>query len=386
MMGFAGPKELLKLLDAVQAVGSDLDLPVVLRRIVESATDLVGARYGALGVLDARRRMLTEFVTVGVDEDTQNQIGDLPSGHGILGVLIDDPRPLRLPDLSAHPDSQGFPPNHPPMSSFLGVPILIRGVAYGNLYLCDKIGDEAFSDIDQALVVSLASAAGVAIDHARLVSRVAELALADDRDRIARDLHDTAIQRLFAIGLGLQSVVRIVDQPKVAERIEQAVDEIDDTVREIRSAIFKLHSVKSGGRSVRQAAIELCAESARALGFEPATHFEGPIDTALDADLAVHLLAVEREALSNVVKHARASAVDLTITARDGRVSLVLEDDGVGVDPTRASGGRGIVNMRARARELGGDCSIEPRTNGGSVLVWSIPTPAGRPSRTAPRE
>ena len=196
----AGPRSLRQLLDAVQSVASDLDLPSMLRRITQSAVDLVDARYGALGVLDESKRRLGQFITIGIDDEGRHAIGHLPTGHGILGLLISDAKPLRLPDLSEHPASSGFPPNHPPMTSFLGVPIRVRDEVFGNLYLTDKVSGEVFTDIDEELVVGLAGAAGVAIENARLSERVRTLALTEDRERIARDLHDTVIQRLFATG------------------------------------------------------------------------------------------------------------------------------------------------------------------------------------------
>ena len=372
MEGFAGPRHLRRLLDAVLVIGADLDLPATLRRIVETAAQLTEATYGALGVLDEPRTSLSEFVTVGIDDSVRDAIGEAPKGHGILGTLINDPRPLRLPDLHEHPDSHGFPPNHPPMSSFLGVPILIRGQAFGNLYLCDKAGGEVFTDIDQELMVALAAAAGVAIDNARLHAQVADIALFEDRERIARDLHDTVIQRLFAIGLSLQGAVRLADDPALVARLGSAVDELDTTVREIRSAIFELHAPRTVGRSARHAAMALSAELARTLGFEPEVHFEGPVDAAVSDELAEHLLAVQREALANVARHASATEVDLTISSNEGTVCLVIEDDGVG--PREGGmGGRGLENMRSRARQLGGECTLESRAGGGSILRWTVP-------------
>ena len=243
---FAGPRSLRQLLDAVLAIGSDLDLPAMLRRIIGSAVELVDATYGALGVLDESRSRLAEFITVGIDEEGRRAIGDLPQGHGILGLLIVDAKPLRLPDLTEHPDSYGFPPNHPPMRSFLGVPIRVRDEVFGNLYLTDKSTAEVFTDVDEELVVGLAAAAGVAIENARLLTRVNDLALLEDRERIARDLHDTVIQRLFATGMLLQSTLPLVNaDPRAATaRIGEAVDDLDTTIKEIRSAIFSLeHSV-----------------------------------------------------------------------------------------------------------------------------------------------
>jgi GAF domain-containing protein len=163
---------LRQLFDAVMAIGSDLDLAVTLRRIIEAARALVDAQYGALGVLDPERTGLSEFITVGLADENRKAIGPLPIGHGILGLLIADPRPLRLPDLNEHPESFGFPPNHPPMTSFLGVPIMVRGEVFGNLYLTDKQSAEVFTDVDEELTVALAAAAGVAIENTRLHVRV----------------------------------------------------------------------------------------------------------------------------------------------------------------------------------------------------------------------
>jgi signal transduction histidine kinase len=372
MEGFAGTRQLRRLLDAVLSVGAELDLATVLQRIVEAATDLVDARYGALGVLDEQHAELAQFLTVGLDHDQRAAIGSMPRGHGILGVLISDPQPLRLPDLGRHPDSSGFPPNHPPMSSFLGVPVMVHGRVFGNLYLCDKIGGEPFSETDEELCVALATAAGVAIDNARLHSKVASLVLFEERDRIARDLHDTVIQRLFAIGLNLQGVASMSLSADMRDRLEGAVDDLDTTVREIRSAIFELHSTRVADASLRRSAMDLVAESARTLGFEPAISFEGPLDQ-VDPALAEHVLAVQREALSNVARHAHASTADVTIVLRDGWLSLVVTDDGVG--PGEGSGGgRGMVNMKERARNLGGDFDVRSCEGGGSLLTWRVPT------------
>src|SRR5918993_6047027 len=242
MGGVAGPRGLRHLLDAVQSVAADLDLEAMLRRITVAAVDLVDARYGALGVLDESRTRLKEFITVGLDQGQIEAIGDFPRGHGILGLLIADAVPLRLPDLTEHADSYGFPPNHPPMRSFLGVPILVRDEVFGNLYLTDKTTAEVFTDVDEELVVGLAGAAGVAIENARLVARVHELAVVEDRERIARDLHDTVIQRLFATGMSLQSTIGVVrsDPDAAAARIARAVDDLEVTIKDVRTAIFGL--------------------------------------------------------------------------------------------------------------------------------------------------
>jgi len=375
MSEFAGPRSLRRLLDAVLTVGGDLDLPAMLQRLTQAAVDLVDARYGALGVLDEGGRRLTEFITVGVDDDTRAAIGPLPEGHGILGLLILDARPLRLPDLREHPDSYGFPPHHPAMRSFLGVPIRVRDEVFGNLYLTDKTTAEVFTDVDEELVVGLAAAAGVAIDNARLHARVHDLVLAEDRARIARDLHDTVIQRLFATGLGLQGAAALIrhDPEAAATRVETAVDDLDVTVKEIRSAIFALEVERAGAPALRTRVLDLVAELAPALGTDPTVVFDGPVDAATPDDLAADVLATVREALSNVARHAHAARVDVGLTAADGELVLCVADDGVGPPPAGAPRGRGLANLTARAGRRGGSLDLRPGEDGGTVLEWRVP-------------
>ena len=354
------------------AIGSTLDVHRVLNTIIATAAELVSAKYGALGVLDPTGTRLSDFITVGVPESDRAKIGHLPEGHGILGLLIVDPQPLRLPDLSEHPERFGFPANHPPMTSFLGVPIVVRGQVFGNLYLCDKTDGSTFTDVDQELAVGLAAAAGIAIENARLHARVATLATLEDRERIARDLHDTVIQRLFAIGLSLQATLRIVTDPNVSQRLVTAVDDLDVTVREVRAAIFELHTARLPGRSLRQELVQLCAESARALGFEPVIRFDGPIDSAVDDTLANDLFAVVREGLTNVAKHARASKAQVAVTALRGALSVRITDDGTTF--TDATGvGRGIENLRARAAIRSGTSTIIRVDDSSTEMLWQVP-------------
>jgi signal transduction histidine kinase len=373
----AGPRRLRELLDAVLALTSDLDAPTVLRRIVEAAVDLVDARYGALGVLDDTGTRLAQFITVGIDDDTHTLIGALPEGHGLLGSLIVDAKPLRLPDLREHPDSFGFPPHHPPMRSFLGVPIRVRNQVFGNLYLTDKTIAEAFTDVDEELVVGLAAAAGVAIENARLHTRVQEFALVEDRERIARDLHDTVIQRLFATGLSLQGTARLVrsNADEAVTRIETAVDDLDLTVKHIRSAIFKLEAARmSTDGGLRDRVLALGRQAAGALGFEPRCFFDGPVDNALNDDLAGELLATLREALSNVARHARSTRVEVEVVATDHVVLRVI-DDGIGPPGPDALRGHGLNNMEARAERHGGSFELHAGQSSGTVLEWRIPRP-----------
>ena len=347
------PEQLKKLLDALLSIESEADISGVLRRVVEVARRLTRARYAALGVLERDGKGLAEFVYSGVDEETAARIGRLPRGEGILGVLIVDPQPLRLDDLRTHPDAVGFPAGHPEMRSFLGVPLRVRDAVYGNLYLAEKEGAEAFDVDDEALAVALATATGIAVDHTRLQERVGELTLAADRERIARDLHDTVIQRLFATGLSLQSSLSRIHDLELRSRLQEAVDDLDTTIRQVRSTIFALEQPAPATVGLRTRVLSICEEAVRSLGFEPEVRFSGPIEERVDEPVAVELLSSLREALSNVARHAEARWVRVSLAVGD-EVSLVVADDGVGPGRRLEEGGRGIANMQARARSLGG--------------------------------
>jgi len=528
------------LLEAVLAVGRELELDQVLRHIVEAAVALVDARYGALGVIGEGQR-LSQFITVGLDEAQEAAIGTPPQGHGLLGKLISHPVPLRLTELSTHPASLGFPPNHPPMHSFLGVPIRVRGEVFGNIYLTEKHGGGPFDAEDEAVLATLAVAAGVAVDNAWLFSQarqrerwltasaeitsslltgagraevlqllaeqarsIAEadlavialplgagelivevavgegaeahqglvlpaegslvgaalrsgkpiisaavnkdaritaprerwqrlgpavavrmgtveggvrgvLALArteggteftaedagpllgfagqaalalelaerrrgaeqmtllEDRDRIARDLHDLAIQRLFATGMTLQSAERFIDHPPALEGVHRAVDDLDATVKIIRSTIFGLRARDAGpgGHGLRARIVETVERAVAALGCTPGLRMEGLLDTEVPGDFVESLLAVLGEALSNAARHAKARAVEVTVAATRTDLTLTVVDDGVGI----AQGGArsGLADLDARARQCGGTLAVAPGIPRGTRLVWRVP-------------
>jgi signal transduction histidine kinase len=512
------PDSAKALLDAVMAISSDLDLRNVLSRIVEAATRLTDARYGALGVVGAES-YLVEFVTTGIPDEDRARIGELPHGRGILGLLITDPRPIRLKDLKDHPDSYGFPPHHPPMASFLGVPVRIRGTVFGNLYLTEKTGGGEFTDTDEQLVVALAGVAGLLIENARAyglserrrewleaaatlpdtlqpptdweasLTRIAsaarragrasaiavvdpeardvlaiacdpddeddfrrrlddlwpdladleildpvdlstgpmvatvvrlstqlarggllvafhdaaslrrrdfddrellssftdfaaltldrgqaisereELAVISDRERIARDLHDVVIQRLFATGMQLQAASMRAVRDDVRELVQRSAEELDATIRDVRATIFELQVPSSG--SVRRELRSLVREYGRVLGFMPELRIKGPVDTAVTEQMREPLLKVAREALSNVSRHAQAARVQMVAGVGDGRFTLEVDDDGIGlVSPGAHSG---LENAAARAGALGGDLEIGESPLGGVRLRWSVP-------------
>lgn len=535
------------LLDAVMAVTADLELADVLTRIVHSACELVDAKYGALGVLGPDGEHLVEFVTEGVTHAAREAIGDPPRGLGVLGVLIREGRARRLPDIQSHPDSYGFPANHPVMHSFLGTPIRIREEVFGNLYLTEKQGAAEFSPDDEAILVALAAAAGIAIDNARqyeasrqqrqwlattaavtqlfleggdersamqfLAQRTWELsqaqltmvalynddgelvvravqagepkdevnlgaglgavlsnghwrelvttrepvllltrpgdptvdgladdvralgasdpagptalvpitvgddeigvlavawnaaaepfvgdvvpplsalaqqmglalvaargqqdrsrvALLEDRDRIARDMHDHVIQRLFATGLSLQSTSRLAEHPSVRIRLDEAVDNLDAAIRDIRQTIFALHRTKPT-REFRDEITDLVRAFTHTLGFLPDLRIEGSLDS-LSADLEADLVAVVREALTNVIRHAKASSVSVRISM-GAAITVEVLDDGVGISPLAVHSG--LANLRERAQSHGGSLQLATRTPQGTALLWQ--TPAG---------
>jgi signal transduction histidine kinase len=512
------PTSTRALLEAVTAISSDLDLHAVLERIVKAATELTDARYGALGVI-GNDAFLVEFVTTGLTAEERARIGDLPHGRGILGLLIHDPQPIRLDDLAQHQQSAGFPPNHPPMGSFLGVPVRIRGTVFGNLYLTEKAGGLSFTKQDQLLVEALAGTAGFVIDNARAyglserrrrwleasaelsealqppieVDRAlaefaraarsmsgaavaavirlengspvrtiapdqhapevaqalalldeepwpaadaspvdtdlgpfaatlvplrthlvaggllvllfandgppltyeersllasfsdqaalaldraqaiedrAELAVTSDRERIARDLHDLVIQRLFATGLQLQGAGTLTSKPEVAGRIDQAVEALDLTIKDIRGTIFELQR-RDAGPTLRADLRQLVREYAPLLEFTPKVRTTGPVDAAVPPEIRDQLLPVLREALSNLARHAAADHGEVELTVDNHEVRLTVLDDGVGIGPVTVESG--LRNARRRAAALGGSLELTPRQPRGTSFVWRVP-------------
>ena len=251
----------------------------------------MNARYGALGVLNEWRTSLEQFVTVGLSKEKEDRIGPRPTGRGVLGLLITDPRRFASSDISSHPDSYGFPSNHPPMSSFLGVPVKTRNVVFGNLYLTDKVGAAEFTEEDVALAEALALAAGIAIENHRLYDRVRMLSVLDDRDRIARDLHDRVIQRVFAVGLNLQEATRSSDIEDIVAHVNRSIDDLDTTITDIRMAIYELGGDSLPG-GLRQGIVELVDELTPLLGSRPDITFRGTIDNSISQSMADNVLAV----------------------------------------------------------------------------------------------
>jgi signal transduction histidine kinase len=364
------PAKLRRLVQAILILDAELNLPVVLRRIIEEARDLVDAQYGALGVLTEDGQSLDQFLTIGLSHEEERAIGPPPTGQGVLGALIGEDKPVRLANLAQSPDSFGFPPHHPDMTSFLGVPVRVHNEVYGILYLTNKKTAPEFSEDDEELVHALAMAAGIAIENARLHGLVRDRALTEDRDRIARDLHDSVIQRLFAIGLSLQGTARLVERPEAVMRIGEAIEKLDETIRQLRKAIFDIE-LTINKEGLHPKVLDLVHELRPVLGLLPHVSFSGPVDTVVTDSLVEEVLAVLREALTNVGKHAHASQVVITVAAGE-ELRLVVADDGDGIGDGNAAG-LGLKNLRQRAARLGGDIEIGRSREGGTRLTWHVP-------------
>jgi signal transduction histidine kinase len=260
------------------------------------------------------------------------------------------------------------------MTSFLGVPITVRGEVYGILYLTDKIGWSEFTEDDASLVEALALAAGLAVDNARLHRRSREVAIDEDRDRVARDLHDTVIQELFGLGLGLQSLAGSTRDSQTADRLLTMIDRIDGTIRQVRSSIFQLGLARDH-QGVRARVLALLRDLDAVVGFPVHAYFEGPIDSAMPDEVTEHLLAIVREAVTNVGRHAQATEAHVRLSVADGHCLLQIIDNGRGIGGTTETtqGGLGLVNMRRRAEKLHGEFALESPPTGGTVLTWRVP-------------
>jgi two-component system, NarL family, sensor histidine kinase DevS len=380
----AGPSEHDRaelLIQAGLTLSAETELEAVLTRIVELAVDITGARYGALGVLGEDEPVIERFITEGVSDEVRAAIGHPPTGHGILGLLIREARPIRIPDIAVDPRAYGFPPNHPPMHSFLGAPVKAMGRVFGNLYLTEKIAAAAFTGDDQAAIEVLATQAGVAIENARLYDEtrraqreLARLEVFEERERIARELHDGVIQSLFAVGMGLQGTAAMVTDEELARRLEAAVEEVDRAIRDLRNYIFGLRPGILADRQLGQALQRLVSEFQSRSGVVTAIDVDEGIAAELSSR-AADIVQIAREALSNVERHAGAATCRVTLLrgSTDGVAELVIDDDGTGFDPGTPRAGFGLENLRERVSALGGTLEIESSPGEGSRLQATIP-------------
>ncbi|HEU4572257.1 MAG TPA: GAF domain-containing sensor histidine kinase [Candidatus Limnocylindrales bacterium] len=364
--------------DAARAIASLSAVDDVLQLIVARVRSLVDAEYAALGIVGIDGR-IERFITEGIDPHTRALIGPPPHGRGLLGLIIREGRSYRIPSIADHPDSSGFPPNHPPMTSFLGVPVAARGVSIGNLYLTDKHGAPEFSATDQRLVELFARHAGIAIDNARLHAQASRLAIAEERDRIGRDLHDGIIQSLYAVALSLEDVPDLMgESPGEANaRVDGAIESINLAIRDIRNFIYGLRPEAVDGTQVL-AGLAALAEEVRHGGLvDVETELEADADPGLDESAGGEILNLVREALSNAVRHGRAARILLSLTRLDGVPTLVVTDDGVGFDVSRdpGPGHHGLANMAARAAAVGGRFEVRSTPGAGTRVIVELPMP-----------
>lgn len=371
---------------ATRAIVGELDLDRVLQLIVDSVRDLVHARYAALGIVDGRGG-IERFITSGLTAEERAAIGPLPRGRGLLGLIIREGRAYRIPDIAGHPDGSGFPPNHPPMHAFLGVPVRTGGAPIGNFYLTDKEGGEPFSERDERLVEMFALHAEIAIQNARLHGRVQRLAVLDERLRISRDLHDGIIQGLYAVALSLEDVpdIMIDDPADAAARVDRAIDRLNTSIGEIRSFIMDLgteaEDVAFGARLAGLIDELLLTSGGRILVDHDLRGAIG-IDGSLSMETSSQLLQIAREALSNAIRHSRASRVELSFRVDGDRAILAVQDDGQGFDinAPRRAGHLGLANLQDRAASLGGTVEIDSRAGAGTRIIASVPLSNAEPS------
>jgi signal transduction histidine kinase len=369
-----------RLIEAGMELASELSLDAVLQRIVELAVDLTGARYGALGVLTPDGRSIQDFLTVGITPEERAAIGDLPTGHGLLGALIREDRPLRIPEIGADPRSVGFPPNHPPMTSLLGVQINGRGVVFGNIYLTDKQSAEMFDEEDERVLVVLATQAAIAVENARLYDEtqrsgreLQRLQVLEERERIGKELHDGVIQSLFAVGMNLQALATSSSEPETARRLEAAVEDVDGAIRDLRNYIFGLRPGILADRQLDQALKEMASEFGSRTGVVTVVEVDGEAAAVL-ASRAGDIVQLAREALSNVSRHGHASTCRVSLRRGDGGLLLEIDDDGRGFDVENTTWGMGLRNLQERVVSLGGTLEVESTAEEGTTVRATLPS------------
>ncbi len=368
--------ERLAALDAAtRGIAGVLEVDAALQLIVERVRELVRSRYAALGIVDSVG-VIERFVTVGISPEDREKIGEPPRGHGLLGLIIREGRSFRIPEIAAHPDSSGFPPHHPPMHSFLGVPITVKGVSVGNLYLTDKVDATEFSEDDQAIVEMFALHAGIAIENARLHEQVQRLAIVEERERIAKDLHDGVIQSIYAVGLSLEDLPELTeeDAAEARVRIDRAIDALHVTIRDIRNFIMGLRPELLDQRDL-VGSLQALAEEFR---LNSMVEVETSIDATAAAMLPEHARApvfhITREALSNVARHSHATRASVVLRHDETSVRLEINDNGIGFEPTdeREPSHQGLPNMAGRAARHGGRLNVESAAGAGTRIIVTI--------------
>ena len=367
--------------EATRGIAGVLSVDEVLQVIVDRVRQLVRARYAALGIVDDGGR-IERFITSGVTAAERARIGPPPRGHGLLGLIIRESRSYRIAEIADHPDSFGFPANHPPMHAFLGVPVTVKGSSVGNLYLTDKEGSPEFSEQDQRLVEMFALHAGIAIDNARLHEQVQRLAVIEDRERIGQDLHDGIIQSIYAVALSLEDLPDLMDEDRdvAVARVDRAIDALNVAIRDIRSFIFGLQPEALEGGDLVAGLSTLVDEFRVNTVIDIELDVEDPAEE-LRLDVRTQVLYITREALSNAARHSVATRVDVTLHSDSDGLSLTVADNGRGFDPAEVGGAGhfGLTNMAARAASVGGSLAVNSAPTTGTRIIVRIPAaPSGK--------
>lgn len=364
-----------------QAIPVDDLLP----KIVRAARDATGAKYAAMGVLTSNlhevdpcesRDHIVQFIYDGVDEVTAAQIGPHPVGRGLLGKTIFEEQTVVANDRATHPDAIALPEGHPEMSNFLGAPLEVDGRVLGNLYLAEK--PEGFSEEDQKVLEILCTQAGAAIQTSILAERLRGVLLADERSRIARDMHDGVMQNLFSLGMTLNMLSNRVDgnDPSLAQDLQQLVDQVDDAIRAIRTTIYQLRDSETDLNRVtlQDAVVTLAREFECSTGVRPSVAISAQVSASVPNQAVPDVVYLIKEALHNVRRHAKASTVSVNATARDSQIAIAIEDNGCGFNQSNPSVGHGLENMYERAKLIGGQLRITSNPGCGTSVFLTIPS------------
>ncbi|MBI5053392.1 MAG: GAF domain-containing sensor histidine kinase [Chloroflexi bacterium] len=370
--------QLHELREAVLAISSDLSLPEVLQRIVTAAATLTNAKYAAIGVPDDSGKLLGEFVVHGISEEERKRIAHPPRGLGVLGVIMSERKRMRLRNITDHPRSTGFPMGHPPMGSFLGMPILLKDRCLGSLYITNKIGADEFTSDDEQLIEWLASHAAIAIEHARLYEEVQRLSIVEERQRIGMDLHDGVIQSIYAVGLQLEFIRALIedgDSKQAHDRLGAAIEALNHTIRDIRSYILDLHPHQFQGDDLEVGVRRLVAEFKANSLIVTDLEIDSDVCQAVSPEARLAIFQITQEALANVAKHSHATRVKLQIFPNGESLKMSVEDNGVGLplDGGVRRMGHGLNNMAQRARTIGGALEVNSEQGNGTRIDVRVP-------------
>jgi signal transduction histidine kinase len=360
--------------EASLALSSDLDLSSVLQRVVDLSREVTSARYGALAMLGEEGR-IAQFLTSGISREERERIGRLPEGRGLLGIVIRQGETLRVDRIAADPRSAGFPPQHPAMTSFIGLPIVYEERIVGDLYLTEKGGGQPFTEQDEEMLRTFAAHAAIAIENARLYRQVQDLAVLEERDRIGMDLHDGVIQSLYATGLTLENCLEDLgqDPAQVQPQLQKAIQDLNQTIADIRSYIFDLRPTVLADTDLAGAVGSLLQELKVNALLDVQLIEEPRACRGLSDEQLAALFHVAQESLTNVQRHAHASSVSARLQQQDGAFRMTITDDGVGFDPARPGGGQGLRNIRERVEALGGRLQVDSQDGQGTQLTIELP-------------